>query len=80
VVDTLRLQVRMRLRSGELRRVDAASTHAGAASGTHRGAACDDLIDGPIEFRLRFPDGRTLRFHARCRDMWLTERDALDST
>jgi hypothetical protein len=80
VVDTLRVQIRTRLRSGALLRVDAASTHAGASSGTHRCAACDDVIDGPIEFRLRFPDGRTLRFHARCRDVWLSERDALGPT
>jgi hypothetical protein len=68
------------LSSGDLPRVDATSTHAGTSSGTHRCAACDDVIDGPIEFRLRFPHGRTLRFHARCRDIWLTERAALGPT
>jgi hypothetical protein len=80
VVDATRLQVRARLQSGTLPRVHAASTHAGASGGTHRCAVCDDFIDGPIEFRLRFPDGLTLRFHARCRDAWLTEREALDAT
>jgi hypothetical protein len=78
-MDTIRLQIRERLGSGALPRDPAQSTAAGMASGTHRCAACDTLISGIIEFRLRFPDGRTLRFHARCRDAWQAERAAFET-
>jgi hypothetical protein len=79
VVDQLRGLARARLLAGELPREPAAFTLAGSPNGTHRCAVCDEVITGPIEFRLRFPNDRAMYFHGGCHDAWLVERQALET-
>ena len=72
----LRALARDRLLADALPRDRAALTRAGIPDGTHHCAVCDEIITGPIEFRLSFRD-RALHFHGRCHDAWLVERQVL---
>ena len=75
----LRALARDRLLAGALPRDPAVLTRAGFADGTHRCAVCDEAITGPIEFRVHFADDTALRFHGRCHDAWLAERQELET-
>ena len=77
MLPTLRTRARVRLLAAVLPRESAAFTLAGRAEGRHYCGVCDEVISGPIEFRLRFANYTVLYFHARCHDAWMAERQAL---
>jgi hypothetical protein len=79
MVDDIRRMARARLRTGDLPRDPAEFTLAGNPNGTHRCAVCDEVIVGPIEFRLRFANDTVLHFDGRCHDAWLVERQVLET-
>jgi hypothetical protein len=79
VVDQVRVLARARLLAGALPRDPAAFTLAGNPNGTHRCAVCDEVITGPVEFRLRFANRTVLHLHGRCHDAWLVERQVLET-
>ena len=72
--DDIRLVARDRLRTGDLPRDPVALTRAGLPDGTHLCAVCDEVITGPIEFRVHLASDAALHFHGRCHDAWLLER------
>ena len=74
----LRVLARDRLRAGVLPRDRAALTLACVPDGTRYCALCDEVITGPLDFRLSFKD-RALHFHGRCHDAWLAERGVLQT-
>lgn len=74
----LTTQIRKSIREGRLPRTDCLVTWLGPGRGQVCAACSDRVLGSEILVECDLPDGRTVWFHSRCYDEWLSVRRRFD--